>query len=102
MVDIPDGKLFQVLEHDPRVKRLFPNYEAEDHRLYQETGMYTPAHVLVMSKTLDRPHPELAGKLFRSLEQSKAMAYEDILNDRAGFSTASRCSPRVRSTPSPA
>lgn len=86
MNDISDGATFKTLGADARVKQLFTDYQAEDYRLYQETGIFTPAHVLVMSKKLDREHPDLAGRLYQGFEQAKAMAYEDILNDRAGFS----------------
>lgn len=86
MNDISDGKTWDILGNDSRVKLLFPNYEEEDHRLYEQTGIYTPAHVLVMSKKLDREHPDLAGRLYQGFEQAKAIAEEDILNDRAGFS----------------
>ncbi|MPZ14629.1 MAG: hypothetical protein GEU73_09450 [Chloroflexi bacterium] len=86
MIDISDGRLFKILETDPRVQRVFPDYEAQEYRLYEETGLFTPAHVLVMSGKLDRQQPDLAGKLFRALERAKALAYEDILNDRGGFS----------------
>lgn len=86
ITDISDRKLFEILETDPRVKRLFPNYAEEDYRLYQETGiLYTPAHLLVMSKKLDREHPELAGKLYAALEKAKEAYYDDALSDRAGF-----------------
>jgi len=86
MMDVSDGALAEKLENDPRVKRIFPNYMEEDRRLYQETSIYTPVHMMIMSKKLDRQHPELAGKLFAAFEQAKRMADEDVLNDRAGFS----------------
>ncbi len=41
---------------------------------------------MVMSKKLDRSNPDLAGKLFTAFEEAKKLAYEDILNDRGGFS----------------
>jgi 4,5-dihydroxyphthalate decarboxylase len=86
ITDISDGKAFEALEASPGVKRLFPDYEEEDKRLYRDIGIYTPMHQIVMSKRLDREHPELAGRLYRAFEQAKQLAYEDILNDRAGFS----------------
>lgn len=86
ITDISDGKAFEALEASPKVKRLFPDYAEEDKKLHRETGIYTPMHQIVMSKKLDREHPELAGKLYRAFEQAKQLAYEDILNDRAGFS----------------
>ena len=86
ITDISDGKAFDTLEASPKVKRIFPDYREEDKKLYRETGIYTPMHQIVMSKKLDREHPELAGTLYRAFEQAKQLAYEDILNDRAGFS----------------
>lgn len=86
MVDVSDGDLFEKLEHDPRVKRLFPNYLEEDRRLYQETGIYTPVHMIAMSRKLDRQHPDLAAKLYDAFERAKQTAYDDILSDRGGFS----------------
>ena len=86
VTDISDAKLFEVLEKSPKIKRLFPDYVKEDEKLYRETGIYTPVHIIVMSKKLDREHPELAGKLYAAFEQAKKTAYEDILSDRAGFS----------------
>ena len=86
ITDISDAKLFETLENHPKVKRLFPNYMEEDQKLYQETGLYTPAHLIVMSKKLDRERPDLAAKFYTAFDQAKKMAYDDILSDRAGFS----------------
>ena len=86
ITDISDGKAFRTLEQDPSIKRLFPNYVEEDLRLYGDTGIYATMHQIVMSKKLDRGNPDLAGKLFTAFEEAKKLAYEDILNDRAGFS----------------
>jgi 4,5-dihydroxyphthalate decarboxylase len=91
MTDISDGQLFHTLEHDPRVVRLFPDYQEDDYQLYKETGMFTAAHLIVMSRKLDREHPELARKLYDAFEQSKAMAYSDVLSDQRGF-----CMPQLR------
>ncbi len=86
ITDISDTKMFEKLEGDPDVKRLFPDYVAEDQRLYRETGIYTPVHMIVMSRRLDREQPDLAAKFYRAFEQAKRTAYDDILSDRSGFS----------------
>lgn len=86
IMDISDGKAFERLERSPEVKRLFPDYIGEDKTLYRETGVYTPVHQIVMSKKLDRENPGLARKIYAAFESAKSMAYESILNDRAGFS----------------
>lgn len=85
MTDISDTKLFDTLENSPKVKRLFPDYMDEDERLYRDTGIFTPVHMMVMSKKLDRQYPDLAGKLYRAFEQSKQTATNDILSDMRGF-----------------
>ena len=86
ITDISDAKLFETLESHPKVKRLFPRYVEEDQKLYRETGIYTPVHLIVMSKKLDRERPDLAPKFYAAFEQAKRMAYDDILSDRGGFS----------------
>lgn len=85
ITDISDVKLFDTLENSPRVKRLFPDYVERDYKLYRETGLYAPMHLIVMSETLDRAHPDLAGKIYAAFERAKKVAYDDILSDMAGF-----------------
>lgn len=85
ITDISDVKLFDILENSPGVKRLFPDYVERDQQLYRETGLYAPMHLIVMSETLDRQHPDLARKIYAAFEQAKKVAYDDILSDMAGF-----------------
>jgi 4,5-dihydroxyphthalate decarboxylase len=86
ITDISDTQLFKTLENHPDVKRLFPDYGNEDRKLYEETGIFTPVHMIVMSRKLDRERPELAAKFYRAFEQAKQIAYDEILSDRGGFS----------------
>jgi 4,5-dihydroxyphthalate decarboxylase len=86
ITDISDTKLFETLETHPKVKRLFPDYLGEDQKLYRDTGIYTPVHMIVMSRTLDRKRPDLAAKFYTAFERAKQVAYDDILSDRGGFS----------------
>lgn len=86
ITDISDTGLFRSLEHSGQVKRLFPEYQAQDLQLYRETGIYTPVHLMVMSRRLDREHPGLARKLYDAFERAKQVAYDDTLSDRGGFS----------------
>ena len=86
ITDISDTKLFEALENNPKVRRLFPNYVEDDQELYNDTGIFTPVHMIVMSRRLDRQHPELAGTFYTAFEKAKQIAYDDILSDRGGFS----------------
>ena len=85
VTDVSDKDAIQAFKRSPNVERLFPNYPDEDWKLYQEEGIYTPVHMMVISKKLDRERPELAMQLYQAFEKSKEIAYTDILNDRAGF-----------------
>lgn len=85
ITDISDVKLFDTLENNPEVKRLFPDYVERDHQLFREAGLYAPMHLIVMSETLDRKEPDLARKIYAAFEQAKKVAYDDILSDMAGF-----------------
>ena len=40
--------------------------------LYNDTGIYTPVHMIVMSRKLDRERPELAAKFYAAFEKAKA------------------------------
>jgi 4,5-dihydroxyphthalate decarboxylase len=86
LTDISDTRMFENLENHPKINRLFPNYTQEDEQLYRETGIFTPVHMIVMSRKLDRARPDLAGKLYAAFESAKRIAYDDILSDRGGFS----------------
>ncbi len=86
ITDISDTRLFEALENNPKVRRLFPNYIEDDQELYNDTGIFTPVHMIVMSRKLDREHPELAKQFYAAFEQAKQMACEDNLSDRGGFS----------------
>jgi 4,5-dihydroxyphthalate decarboxylase len=86
ITDISDGKIYDMLEKSPDVKRLFPNYMEEDLKVYQETGLHAPMHQMVMSTKLDKEHPDLARQVVDAFEEAKQVSYMDTLNDRAGFS----------------
>jgi 4,5-dihydroxyphthalate decarboxylase len=86
ITDISDTQLFATLESHAKVRRLFPDYLREDQKLYKETGIFTPVHMMIMSRQLDREHPHLAAKFYSAFEQAKQIAYDDILSDRGGFS----------------
>ncbi|HEY3165975.1 MAG TPA: hypothetical protein VGK57_02035, partial [Candidatus Binatia bacterium] len=86
ITDISDTKMFENLENNPKINRLFPEYLKEDQKLYQKAGIFTPVHMIVMSRKLDRERPDLAARFYAAFEKAKEIAYDDILSDRGGFS----------------
>lgn len=88
ITDISDASLFERLEGDPGILRLFPDYRAEEARLFDTAGFYTPVHIIVMSADLAEAEPGLDRRLFDAFVKAKAMARDDSLSDRAGFAVA--------------
>jgi len=86
ITDISDTKMFDNLESHPKVRRLFPNYVQDDEQVYRETGIFTPVHMIVMSRKLDRERPDLAAKFYATFEKAKELTSDDTLSDRGGFS----------------
>ena len=84
--DISDPELFGWVSADPRIRRLFPDYQDEDYRLWRDEGIFTPVHMIVLSGKRDREHPDLARRIYDGFQRSKEQAYFDLLRDRAGFS----------------
>jgi len=86
ITDNSDTKMFDNLESHSKVRRLFPNYVQDDEQVYRETGIFTPVHMIVMSRKLDRERPDLAAKFYAAFEKAKELASDDTLSDRGGFS----------------
>jgi 4,5-dihydroxyphthalate decarboxylase len=84
--DILDPKAWAALESSPDVKRLFPDYEDLNLRLFKEQGIFTPVHIVVMGGKLARQDPGLARRVYDGFARSAEMAYADALGDGSGFS----------------
>jgi ABC-type nitrate/sulfonate/bicarbonate transport system substrate-binding protein len=84
--DITDAALWQALESSDKVKRLFPDYREMNRQLWQEHGVHTPTHVIVMGGKLNREHPDLARKIFDAFVESKRLALNDALGDGTSYS----------------
>ena len=83
--DISDPELFGWVESDHRIRRLFPDYMNEDLLLWRDESIFTPVHMMVMSGKLTRENPDLAMRIYKAFEDSKAQAYYDLLRDRVVF-----------------
>lgn len=84
--DITDAKLWAELASNPGVKRLFPDYQALNRRLFTEQAIFTPVHIIVMGGRLNREYPGLARTLYEAFERSRDIAYQDALGDGSSFS----------------
>ncbi len=71
-----------ILEHSPKVGRLFDDYQFDDyqtveHEYYKRTGIFPIMHTVVIRKDLLAKHPELASNIYQGFCESKKAAVED-------------------------
>jgi 4,5-dihydroxyphthalate decarboxylase len=71
-----------ILNNDPRVGRLFPDYKKEEQIYYQRTGIFPVMHVLGLKQELVERHPWVVPNLYQAFEQSKALAMKRMRNPR--------------------
>ncbi len=69
-VDVPQA----VLNHSPRVARLFPDYEGVERAYYGRTGIFPIMHAVVIRRELLAQHPGLASAVYRGFCDSKEVA----------------------------
>ena len=84
--DILDPRAWAALESSADVKRLFPDYQELNKRLFKEHGIFTPVHIVVIGGKLNREQPDLAGRVYDAFVKSTEIAYADALGDGSGFS----------------
>lgn len=65
-----------VLNHSPRVARLFPDYESVEREYYQRTGIFPIMHTVVIRRELLARHPGLAQVIYRGFREAKDVAME--------------------------
>jgi 4,5-dihydroxyphthalate decarboxylase len=71
-----------LLEKDPRVARLFPNYREEEHAYYQKTGIFPIMHVLGIRREIVEKNPWIAINLFHAFDEAKNIAMKRLTNPR--------------------
>ena len=71
-----------LLEKDPRVARLFPDYRAEELAFYQKTGIFPIMHVLGIRRHVIDRYPWVAINLFHAFDRAKSIAVKRLANPR--------------------
>jgi 4,5-dihydroxyphthalate decarboxylase len=66
------------LGSNPQVRRLFPDYRAEERRYYERTGVFPIMHTLVVREELYQRHPWVAESIFKAYEESKRRCLEQM------------------------
>jgi 4,5-dihydroxyphthalate decarboxylase len=71
-----------LVEKDPRIARLFPDYPAEELAFYQKTGIFPIMHVLGIRRHVIDSNPWVAINLFHAFDKAKSVAMRRLANPR--------------------
>jgi len=61
-----------------QIVRLFPNYRAEEERLFKKTGVFPIMHLMTIRRTVFEQYPWIAMNLFKAFEESKRRCFERL------------------------
>lgn len=71
-----------LIDRDPRVGRLFPNYKEEEIAFYKRTGIFPIMHVLGIKQEVVDEHPWVPISLYNAFTEAKDMAMKRMQNPR--------------------
>ena len=71
-----------ILDRDPRVARLFPNYKELEIEYYQRTGIFPIMHTTAIKLDIVERYPWVPTSLFQAFEKAKQAAYQRMENPR--------------------
>jgi 4,5-dihydroxyphthalate decarboxylase len=71
-----------MLDKDPRVGRLWPDYKAEEMAFVRKTGIFPIMHVFGFKQELVEKYPWVPVNMFKALDEAKAVAMKRMLNPR--------------------
>jgi 4,5-dihydroxyphthalate decarboxylase len=71
-----------IVNNDPRVTRLFPDYKEVERQYFKQTGIFPIMHVTVIKQEIIDQYPWAAVSLVKAFENAKQMAYRRVVNPR--------------------
>ena len=75
---IDPNVLPSITRRDTRVRRLFPDYKAEEQKYYRETGIFPISHVVTLRRGFVDRHPQAPVALLKAFRQARDMAIDNI------------------------
>ncbi len=71
-----------LIDKDPRVGRLFPNYKEEEIAFYKKTQIFPIMHVLGIKREIVEKYPWVPINLYHAFNKAKALAMRKMVNPR--------------------
>jgi 4,5-dihydroxyphthalate decarboxylase len=71
-----------LVDGDPRVARLFPNYKDVEREYFRQTGIFPIMHVTVLKQEIVDRYPWVPTELVKAFERAKQAAYRRVANPR--------------------
>ncbi|MCS0497256.1 ABC transporter substrate-binding protein [Ancylobacter sp. MQZ15Z-1] len=71
-----------IVQRDPRVGRLFPDYKAEEQVYFERTGIFPIMHVLGLKQELVEKYPWVVPNLYQAFDEAKNIAMKRMRNPR--------------------
>ena len=71
-----------LVEGDPRVGRLFPNYKDEEVAFFKRTGVFPIMHLVAIRREIVERHPWAAINLYHAFTAAKSLAMKRMENPR--------------------
>ena len=76
---IEPNVLPSITERDQRVRRLFPDYKAEEQRYFKETGIFPISHAVTLRRDFVERHPQAPVALLEAFRKARDIAFYRIL-----------------------
>ncbi|TXN00166.1 4,5-dihydroxyphthalate decarboxylase [Methylobacterium sp. WL64] len=67
-----------VLDGSPKVRRLFPDYEAVERDYYRRTGIFPIMHTVVVTRELAEQEPDIVRAVYKGFCDAKATAVTEL------------------------
>jgi 4,5-dihydroxyphthalate decarboxylase len=71
-----------LVDRDPRVGRLFPNFKEEEIAFYKKTQIFPIMHVIGIRREIVEQYPWVPINLYHAFNESKAIAMKRMVNPR--------------------
>ncbi|MCZ6637156.1 MAG: ABC transporter substrate-binding protein [Alphaproteobacteria bacterium] len=71
-----------LIDNDPRVGRLFPNFKEEEIAYFKKTGIFPIMHVIGIRREIVEQYPWVPINLYHAFNEAKAVAMKRMINPR--------------------